>query len=157
MGLVVAGIRIINLHKKYKLKENLLKKIIVDVLKKIKRSGDAELEFVFLDDRSIRRLNKKYKKADRATDVLSFRLDKDGTCGKKFLGNIFISVDRAFANSRIFNTCPENELVLYVIHGILHLFGYDDGTEAKKSRMRDKERKIISGLCRNLSGVLTLR
>jgi probable rRNA maturation factor len=148
-------IKIINLHKKYRLNEGLLKKIIRNVLKYIKKSGAAELEIVFLGDKSIRRLNKKYKKTDRATDVLSFRLDRYGPVSKKFLGDIFISVDRAFANSKIFKTDPGNELVLYVIHGILHLFGYDDGTAAGRRRMQDKEKKILARLCRSLSGVLT--
>jgi probable rRNA maturation factor len=153
----VVEIKIINLNKKYKLNEARLKKIIRDVLKYLRKSGAAEFEFVFLDDRSIRRLNKKYKNTDRATDVLSFRLDRDAPGGGKFLGNIFISVDRAFANAGIFSTGPENELVLYVIHGILHLFGYDDETPVPRRRMRDKERKVLDGVCRNLSGVLTPR
>ena len=150
-------IKIINLNKKYKINEARLKKIIRKVLKHIKKSGNAELEFVFLDDKSIRRLNRKYKKADRATDVLSFRLDREEAGCKKFLGNIFISVDRALANSKIYRTSPEDELALYVIHGILHLFDYDDGDPEARRRMEGKQKEILGRLCRNLSGVLTPR
>lgn len=148
-------IKIINLNKKYRINEKRLRKIIKGVLRKIKKTGEADFEFVFLDDRAIRRLNKKYKNTDRSTDVLSFRLDGEGSRGRKFLGNIFISIDRALANSKIYGTCPADELVLYVIHGILHLFNYDDGDPEARRRMEDKQREILSRLCRNLSGVLT--
>ena len=148
-------IKVINQNKKYRINEALVKKIAGKVLREVRKSHSSEIEIVFLSDRAIRRLNKKYKKADRPTDVLSFKLDRDGTGGKKFLGNIFISVDRAFANSKIFNTGPEDELVLYVIHGILHLFGYDDEDPKARRRMEGKQKEILGGLCRNLSGVLT--
>lgn len=150
-------IKIVNLNKEYRITEPLLKKIIDDVLKNIKKSGDADLEFVFLDDKSIRRLNKKYKNSDRATDVLSFRLDREEFGNKKFLGDIFISINTVFENSRRFGTDPAKELVLYVIHGILHLYGYDDLAPKDSLRMRKKETQVLRSLCRDLSKVLMPR
>ena len=123
-------IKVKNLNKRYKLNERFLKKVSADIIKMLKKP-DAELEIVFLSDVAIRPFNKKYKHSDRATDVLSFDLDG--------LGEILISSDMALKNSSIFGTSFEEELVLYVIHGILHLCGYGDKTPAKKKEMRRRE------------------
>ncbi len=132
------NVRVQNLNKRYKLNETAVKRIIRKVLKHIKAHEDTELEFVFLDDRSIKKLNKRYKKRDRPTDVLSFDLDT--------VGEVFISLDRARENSKAFGTSLEREIVLYMIHGILHLFGYEDGTRKDKARMSGKEKCLLSHL-----------
>jgi len=68
-------------------------------------------------------------------------------------------LDRALENSRIFGTKFEDEVVLYVIHGILHLSGYDDETHDKQRRMSKKQDEILKYLWKkeNLSKVLTPR
>ena len=143
--------RIINHHKSYKPNERLLKKIASHILNFCKPSKKIELEIIFLDDKEIKALNKKYKKEDHPTDVLSFDLDA--------AGEIFISLDRALENSRIFGTKFEDEVALYVIHGILHLSGYDDETPRDKRRMSEKQDEILKYLWKkeNLSKVLTPR
>jgi len=141
-------IQVVSLHKRYKLNEPLLKKIAANILKAIDKQGRRVLDIVFLDDTALKSLNKKYKDRDRLTDVLSFDLGD--------FGEIFISVDRAIANSKIFGTRIEEELVLYVIHGILHLYGYDDENVEDKTRMSAKESEILRLICRKevLSTVL---
>lgn len=137
-----------NLNKKRKLNEKVIKKIAQHILRITKKPRDMELEVVFLSDKAIRPLNKKYRDSDRPTDVLSFDL---GDCGE-----ILISSDTAFKNSKLFNTSFEEELVLYVIHGILHLAGYDDETRRDAERMSKKQNGILKKLCRkNFSKVLT--
>jgi probable rRNA maturation factor len=146
-----AGIAVSNLNKKHRIDEKFVKKIAVNILKILKKPSNTKLEIVFLSDRAIRPLNRRYKGADRATDVLSFNL---GSCGQ-----ILISSDMALRNSRVFNTALEEELVLYVIHGILHLFGYDDRMPKERSRMSGKQDAILEILCAKarLSKVLTRR
>lgn len=137
-----------NTNKKHGLNETFLKKVAGNTLKYLNRK--ICLEIIFLTDEAIVFFNKKYKKHDRPTDVLSFDLGG--------VGQILISSDAAFRNCRIYNTSPEEELVLYVIHGILHLFGYDDIDPAKRRRMENKQRELLEKLCRlNLSKVLTRR
>ncbi|MCX5686357.1 MAG: rRNA maturation RNase YbeY [Candidatus Omnitrophica bacterium] len=144
-------IRILNLHKKYRLNEPLIKKVIRRILKFCGRRKKIELGFVFLGDKAIAAVNKRYKFEGSPTDVLSFDLDA--------AGEIFISLDRALRNSRIFGTKFEDEITLYVIHGILHLSGYDDETPRDKRRMSKKQDEILKYLWKkeNLSKVLTPR
>ena len=149
--------QVINRHKKYRVNERLVKKIILKILKYIGKPRDTELEVIFLADKAIRPINKTYKRRDAPTDVLSFKLDRDEFGSRKFLGEIFISIDRAKENSRRFKADFKEEIVLYVIHGILHLFGYDDEDAASKRRMSKKEKEILGYLCKreDLSKVLT--
>jgi probable rRNA maturation factor len=152
-------IRAINLHKSYSLNERYVQGLGAKILKMINKEGFAELELVFLDDKSIRKFNKRYKFEDRATDVLSFKIDRRDFGQKAFLGEIMISLDTALENSRLYGTGFADEVVLYMIHGILHLFGYDDGTSADSRRMARKQNRILSELCirKDLSKVLTPR
>ena len=139
-----------NINHRFKLNERFIKKIAAEVIKILRKPRDTKLEIVFLSDKAIRPVNKKYKHRDRPTDVLSFEL---GPCGQ-----ILISSDTALKNSRIFKTAFEEELVLYVIHGILHLSGYDDETAPEKKRMSQKENRILKNLCqKNFSKVLMPR
>ncbi len=152
-------IEIINLHKKYKLAPALLKDVIKKILRFVKSPERmSSLDVVFLDDKSIKVLNRRHKGYNRPTDVLSFRFDDEGLL-KDFTGEVIISVDRAFENSKIFGTGFDEELILYVVHGLLHLFGYDDISPKDRVMMRRKEKEILEYLCKreDLSKVLTPR
>jgi metalloprotein, YbeY/UPF0054 family len=145
-----SGIAVSNLNKKRKIDERSVANIARAILKILKKKK-SKLEIIFLSDPAIKIVNKKYKQSNRATDVLSFDL---GSCGQ-----ILISSDMALRNSRAFNTSLEEELVLYVIHGILHLFGYDDESLKERARMFKKQDSILEILCAkiDLSKVLTRR
>ena len=150
---------VINQNKKYKINKAFVKKIVFGILKCLKKNKGAELEFVFLDDKAIRGLNRRFKGKNSATDVLSFGLDGPEFGIEKFFGEIFISLDAARRNSKIFKTKFEDEICRYVIHGILHLFGFNDETPPEKRRMAKKEDDILKRLCakEDLSKVLTRR
>ncbi|OGX28693.1 MAG: rRNA maturation RNase YbeY [Omnitrophica WOR_2 bacterium RIFCSPLOWO2_12_FULL_51_24] len=90
---------------------------------------------LFTDDALIRRLNKRYRKRDKSTDVLAFET-----------GDIIISAETAARNSRGFGSTLADELKLYMIHGILHLSGYDDTTSPKKETMRIMEERVLKRL-----------
>ncbi|MFH0764140.1 MAG: rRNA maturation RNase YbeY [Candidatus Omnitrophota bacterium] len=155
----VQGIRIDNLHKKYRLNIAFIKKITAEILRYLKKSRGIELEIVFLNDNAISALNKKYKGRSGPTDVLSFGIDRKEFGKKGFIGEIFISPDQALRNSKIFKTPLEEEIILYVIHGILHLSGYDDERAPDKRRMAKIQDEILKYLWKkeNLSKVLTPR
>ena len=152
-------ISIINLNSVYKLNEAFIKKIVSKILKILDKPETAALEIVFLNDAAIRALNKKYRKRNRATDVLSFVLDRKELRSKESLGEVFISLDTAFKNAKIFRTNCVNELALYIVHGILHLFGYEDEKTGDRLRMSRKESEILNRLCEreDLSKVLMPR
>lgn len=152
-------IRIANLHSRYKLDECRIKRIARRVLRYMRKTADTDLELVFLSDARIRSLNKAFMSRDIPTDVLSFGIDTREFGNKTFLGEIFISIDRARENAVSFGAPLGTELTRYIIHAILHLFGYDDDTARARHRMSRKEDELLEHLCRleDLSKVLTLR
>ncbi len=114
----------------------------------------AEVDVTFLDNRQIQKLNLEYRKKDFATDVLSFPLGENGVydinrdTGKTMFGDIVISLEKAKTQSEIYGHSFDREIAFLVIHGFLHLLGYDhenvSGIEAV--RMREREEKILSRL-----------
>jgi probable rRNA maturation factor len=96
--------------------------------------GTGRIIITLTDDKTIRALNAKFRKIDRATDVLSFEMGEDG-----ILGDIVISEETALRNSKRFGTKYPDELKRLVIHGCLHLLGYDHLLKSGRILMRSKE------------------
>lgn len=141
------NIKISNLNKRFRLNTGFIKKIIKKILTSLKRPrADIELEVIFLGDGAIEALNRRYRKRDRPTDVLAFKINLSEFRSKGFLGEIFISSDTAFKNSKVFDTSFEEELVLYMIHALLHLFGYNDGRREDRLEMSKRERAMLDYL-----------
>ncbi len=113
------------------------------------RIHDAELSCVFTSDARIRAMNARYRGTRRPTDVLAFRTCEGravpGQAG--YLGDIVISVERARAQAAQFGTTFKKEMCRYIIHGVLHLIGYDDEAPAPKRRMSRKEDELLERLC----------
>ena len=106
--------------------------------------SEAGLSLAFVSDQAIRSLNRRFLKRDHVTDVLAFdysdaRRRKQGPLH----GEIVISADTAVRQAKIFGTSVKLELTLYIIHGILHLLGYDDHRPKDIKRMRAKEQKVL--------------
>jgi probable rRNA maturation factor len=107
-----------------------------------------ELSVALVGDREIRRLNAKYRNKDYATDVLSFPVIEAGPESTLLLGDVVISVDRAVAQAKERGRKPIEELTMLLIHGIVHLLGYDHERSAREARvMRRLERKVYQALC----------
>lgn len=99
---------------------------------------DKTISFLLCDDAVIRELNKKFFKRDMPTDVIAFPL-----LDNVYFGEIVISVECAVKVCAQYGHRWQDEFLLYVIHGILHLLGYDDTTAAKKKKMFKKQDEII--------------
>jgi len=97
------------------------------------------LSIVLVSDVEMTRLNLRYHAVAGTTDVLSF----DYGAGH---GELIISVARAVAQARAYRTTPSRELALYIIHGILHLQGFDDLQPVPRRRMRAAERRLLGKL-----------
>ncbi len=95
---------------------------------------------VLVDDPYIRQLNHKYRHLDRATDVLSFNLDDGTGLDEEALGDVYISVDRARDQAGRYHVSLDDELHRLVVHGCLHLLGYDHHNASERKVMREKER-----------------
>ena len=87
--------------------------------------NDPEISLAFVNDDEIKTLNQKYLNKNNPTDVLSFPIGEKGPDGKFYLGDIIISVPRAYEQSVEKKHSLENELKLLTIHGFLHLIGYE--------------------------------
>ena len=97
------------------------------------------LVFLFVDDKEILEMNKKFLKHDYYTDVITFGDLED----KKISGDIAISVERVLDNSKMYGVEFEDELKRVMVHGLLHIMGYNDKASNDKSVMSQKENKAI--------------
>jgi len=104
--------------------------------------GDYEISLAFVDNLTIHRLNKQFLQHDEPTDVLTFPLSE----GRKLAGEIVIGAEVGLAQAQERGHDVQAELALYVIHGLLHLCGYDDHKAADVARMRERERHYLREL-----------
>ena len=104
----------------------------------------AKVTLAFVDDAHIHRLNKQFLNHDEPTDVLTFPYTDPGA--KTLEGEVVIGYEVARANAADRGHAADLELKLYVIHGCLHLCGYDDTTDAVAQEMRAKERQYLTAL-----------
>ncbi|MEI6083911.1 MAG: rRNA maturation RNase YbeY [Verrucomicrobiota bacterium] len=95
------------------------------------------LSIVLVGDVAMARMNLRYHATPGTTDILTFDYGEGQ-------GELIICVDRAVAQARQFRSTPARELALYVVHGILHLRGYDDRTPAQQRSMRAAERRLLA-------------
>ena len=101
-----------------------------------------EVSVLLVDDPTIRGLNRRWRRLDRATDVLSFPF---GPGPDRILGDVVISVPRAAEQARRFRVPLARELKRLLVHGILHLMGYDHRTVAQRREMRALEERLLAG------------
>ncbi len=110
------------------------------------RCSDKEVSILLVDDEKMRKLNKQYRGQDRATDVLSFPQyeEEPDPLNPHLLGDIVVSTTTANKQSAEHQLSLEEELVLLLIHGILHLLGYDhERSDEEAQRMKKKTRELF--------------
>jgi probable rRNA maturation factor len=132
--------------------ESWARRIAQAVLKTEGVAPPYEVGLVFTDSETVQQLNRDYRGVDEPTDVLafymlpqkgadsSFALPPDGVTR---LGEVIISYPQAVAQAREQGHSPERELTLLVIHGMLHLLGYDHEEPEAESKMRERERELL--------------
>jgi len=103
----------------------------------------AEISIAIVDDPRMHALNRQYLDHDYPTDVLSFVLEHDETAGS-LEGEIIVSADYAAREATRYGWTTDDELLLYVIHGCLHLVGHDDQTPEGQAAMREAEAKHLA-------------
>jgi len=106
----------------------------------------VHVSVVLSDHETVRRLNREYLNHDYNTDVLSFSLTEPDSEADRVEGEVYIDLDTADERHEEFNTSFEREAYRYVVHGVLHLLGYDDQTESSQQTMRAREDQILSAV-----------
>lgn len=134
---------VFNAHKKYRILRQATKNLAEFVLMK-ERYRDAEINIVMVNDKKMQQLNGKYLDHWYATDVLSFPLG-DSTA-LKVEGEVYINLDQARRQAKEYGVSYRNETARLVIHGVLHLLGYDDATKAQKQTMTKLEDRYLRHL-----------
>jgi len=114
-------------------------------------NDECELSVTFVDDKTIRQINKEYRDKDRATDVISFALEEMGEDEvpivgadiPRILGDIIISMDTAKVQAEEFGHSMDRELGFLALHGFLHLLGYDHMNPEDEKVMFTKQKEIL--------------
>jgi probable rRNA maturation factor len=129
-----------------------IKKVTRQVLRDEGVPSPYELSLVFTDSETVKQLSRDYRGVDEPTDVLafymlpqkgadsSFALPPDGVTR---LGEVIISYPQTLAQAKEQGHSPEKEMALLVIHGILHLLGYDHEEPEEEHKMRERERELL--------------
>ena len=111
------------------------------------QSSDGDLTVVLTDDAQLHELNQDYLGIDAPTDVLSFPASEtDPETARRYLGDILISIPRAEEQARAAGHALEAEAQLLVVHGTLHLLGYDHAKAEEKARMWKAQAEILERL-----------
>ncbi len=135
-------IRIFYDNVKFRLKES--KKVLKIVEKVIRREKKVpgDLVFILSNNKEVRKINKEFLSHNYNTDVIAF----DYSNGKILNGEIYISCEKVKENANNYKVSYREEVIRVMIHGTLHLCGYDDNTEEKRELMMERGEKWISML-----------
>lgn len=132
-------------HPKPLLAEEPLRQAVVETLAAEGKTS-ASLSVVLTTDAEIHRINREFLQHDFPTDVISFSFDDAPVPGARVDGELVVSLDTARRQAAVQGWSLECEVILYVVHGTLHLCGYDDLTDEARPVMRQREREILTRL-----------
>jgi probable rRNA maturation factor len=139
-------IQIENQQKRIKIDKREIRAEVTKLLKLLD-CANMEISIAFVDDETIQRLNKQYLSRDRSTNVISFPLQEGEFCNinPDMLGDVVISVDTARRDADKGNIRFDEEIIFLIIHGLLHLTGYnhENTSKADALRMKKKEKELF--------------
>ncbi|MDP8292197.1 MAG: rRNA maturation RNase YbeY [Candidatus Orphnella occulta] len=140
---------ITNTQKKIKLNKKKIKLIAFKTLQALAQPEETQVALSFVTRYRIKKANSKYFCKDRVTDVIALSYDDSmaSNIHEGYLGDILICPSVANINARLYGNTFFTELSLYIIHGILHLLGYDDTSSKAEIKMRKKEQEILKRIC----------
>jgi probable rRNA maturation factor len=135
------GVAVFNAHARYRRRHKTVQSLVRRVLT-AEKIRQAAVNVVFVTDRTMKQLNRTYLRHDRTTDVITFPLERGpGGVG----GEIYVCADQARRQAEEYAVTVGEELDRLVVHGALHLAGYDDRTAAQRRRMKSLEDRFMEG------------
>ena len=131
-----------NYHEKIDIKN--LNQLVDDIVKRFSLE-EALFNIILVDNEYIHKLNKEYRNIDRETDVITFALEDDMDIQPeiRILGDIYISIDKAKSQAIEYGHSFKRELSFLIVHGILHLLGYDHQNKEDEKIMFELQDKIL--------------
>jgi probable rRNA maturation factor len=125
-------------------------------VEKLGRRAEGAVTLKITDNAGIRKLNKAYRGLDEATDVLSFENEfVDLETGRRFLGDIAISIEKALAQAEERGFSLQEELEMLFVHAVLHLNGYDHLEEAELEEMNSRQDEILQEIGNPIRGSIS--
>ena len=137
---------ILNQQKFLKIRPKLMEKLVELVLED--EPKELEISVRFVTDKTIAKLNEKYLHHSGPTDVIAFPM-REGSFSqlhREILGDVVVSTERAIDQAAQYKNNVSEELCLYVVHGILHLLGYDDIAPIPRRRMEKKQEQLLQSV-----------
>ncbi len=121
-----------------------LEKYVKYIVKK-EKIEDAIFNIIFVTNKKIHEINKKYRNVDRITDVISFALEDNekDNYGQRVLGDIYIAIDVAYSQAKEYNHSRLREVCFLTTHGILHLLGYDHMIKEEEEIMFNRQEELL--------------
>lgn len=127
--------------------EETISKTVLAVLKFEDVSTDSDVSIVVENNARLQELNNQFLGIDAPTDVLSFPSDEiDPDSGEPYLGDIILSLPKAQAQAEESGHSLTAEIQLLIVHGMLHLLGYDHAEEEEKREMWERQKAILAAL-----------
>jgi probable rRNA maturation factor len=134
----------VEVYNKTKAQINLaLVETVTKAFLKFYKKSKLDTVIVFIGDKEMQEMNKAYRHKDKVTDVLSFTETDNEEPQPDLLGQIFIDYNQIKRQAKEFSQSDEEELVFILVHGLLHLLGYDDSTEEEAQVMEDLGKAFI--------------
>jgi len=137
------SVSVVNTHRRERCPLSLIARGVRMVLRG-EGYGTGEISVVCVSDGVSRRINRRFLRRDYTTDVISFPLGE----GDTIEGELYVNLDRARVQARLYGVTRMHELARLVVHGTLHLTGYDDRTANDRKRMRFREDAVLTRLSR---------
>lgn len=123
-------------------------KKLIEYFLEYKKLKNVEFNIIFVDNETIRQINRDYRKIDKETDVISFALEENEEVKFEFgrlLGDIYISVPKMLSQAKAYGHSEKREMIFLTVHGLLHLLGYDHMTTEEENIMLKEQELILNG------------
>lgn len=137
-----------NRQRRFRIDTRLLKQLAIWVLENEFASHSWDIEIYLIGAKRMAEINQEYLQHEGSTDIITFDYGNPAT---HLHGELFISLDDAEKQAREFKTDWKTELARYVVHGILHLAGYDDLEPVARKKMKQAENRLVRAIAKQFS------
>ncbi|MGB9769595.1 MULTISPECIES: rRNA maturation RNase YbeY [Caldisericum] len=134
-------VEILNKVRKFKVNKTGIKNVVDSIFNELNVKEKGQISIVLLSKNAIREINKRYRKKDKPTNVLSFQIDYEK--GKNIYGEILISPEVAQNEAKKLGNNFNDYFIFLIIHGVLHLLGYDHEKDDERIVMEQLEEKLL--------------